>query len=113
MTTEQNESPPSDPFHSILSDDGLPGPLACRATAMIVLCRFATMTPSLLAQIIHRETAADQLADALLDMHRYGQTDLVYLQSPAAAKTHKALLTAGYLTQDGHLTELAKAREQQ
>jgi hypothetical protein len=45
-------------------------------------------------------------------MHLYGQTDFAYLRSPGCAKTHHALVDAGYLTEDGYLTELAKARGQ-
>jgi len=123
MTTEQNKSPPiSDIWPTILSRTGLAGPLSCRAAVCIIneTCNPGlrhgdayNVTASLIAQVIHRETGADQLAEALLEMHLYGQTDFAYLRSPAAAKTHNALVSAGYLTPEGYLTDLAKSRGQQ
>lgn len=74
MTAEQNEPPPTDPWLSILNNDGLPGPLACRAAMRIINENHNPgerhddahhVTASLIAQVIHRETAADELLEAL------------------------------------------------
>jgi hypothetical protein len=53
--------------------------------------------------------AAPALAEALLDMHRYGQTDLGYLRSPSCAKTHQAVVDAGVLTETGFVTHTERA----
>jgi hypothetical protein len=50
-------------------------------------------------------TAAPALRDALLDLHRYNQTDPAYLGSPAAKKAHDALVRAGAIDENGNLIE--------
>jgi len=105
MTTEQNKSPPfQQAIHALkqgiaAQSDDLKHQKLCEALDALRKDSIGTL--------------ALALADALLDMHCYGQTDFVYRRSPACAKTHQALVEAGYLTADGHLTEIAKARGQQ
>jgi hypothetical protein len=119
MTTELNKSPPYKPAHGFFHDfQGVDYPIN-------PLCVFRNATGALYSEQHNSaarelEQAAmdisrqrDELADALLDLHRYQQTDFSYLGSPASAKTHRALVSAGYLTEDGTLTAIAKARGQQ
>jgi hypothetical protein len=47
--------------------------------------------------------AAPDLRDALLNLHRYNQTDPAYQVSPAAKKAHDALVKAGAIDENGNL----------
>lgn len=71
MSTKLNKSPSTtEIWPTILSKSGIAGPLACRAAVRIIneTCNPAlrhsdahNVTASLIAQVIHRETAADEL----------------------------------------------------
>lgn len=71
------------------------------ATVWQLSCRHMTVETRANVDLI---LSAPDMADALLDLHRYNQADPNYLSSPAAQKANVALVKAGMLTPEGELT---------